>query len=710
MHSILEIEREATRLRRCIRIAERPDLKVLCALRFFRLFTEGSAAGLESYLREFLPVVAEACRKTTARDFLPEEIESLLEFVELVTENQSGSVSSEDMRAVTELAVSQKKGAAPAATGSAGKVQVNSLFVEYYPDLDLPPRGRLLKLSVTASSISTKVENDEIVVRNPVSEPDDRFLKQARDSVAGARRILATKFGLSEKKRYRFDFEVGSDGARLTGDSLGLAFAVGAIAAVDKTEVFRHRPTISSKAAFSGALTSTGQVLPVDEEALKLKINRAFNSEIELLAIPREHITTAWSHLQSLEKKSLSKKLELVGAGRLEDIVADPRLMPTTRSSAMGFAAQRVWKARRTAAVQIPVLVILLAILAYLVLPERHMPWFDGNPLYADVGPDMRSLEARNKDGKLIWIRHFQYSVVDTHAALVYDLDGDSLNEVLFAPKFESECPQRGWFYCYDSDGSTLFSRYCAIPGEYPNDTVGVIYDPGRPQIAIIQGKPIIVSCVQDNHPARTHLKFWDADGDSLGWYINSGGCTLALATDLDGDSTEELIFTGFNNRASPRSAAMFVLDMDSLFGVSPPYVCNYPELLGAKQGKQLGYILFPPSDLSQVSGEQKQGYNSPADVPVEIKNKGLIDFNTCESSSLREASVLYQIDFDLHVVSAKPNDFFWTHREELVAAGDLDSLTWNEYKNKLVSSIRHWDGSDFASESVSSARDNRQW
>ena len=208
-------------------MAALPELKLLCGLRFFDIFQTKPPLGLESYVREFLPILAGSAAKSNPEEFLPEEAELLASMVKLLKDSKLEAVRSEELNAFASLLDQIKAepiGFSRIEAIPGDRTCVSCLFVEYYPDLDLPPRGRLLSLSVSADSISSKAERDDVNVRNPVEEPDDRFLEQARSSVKVARDYLNAKYALSLKKRYRFDFALDSTGARFTGDSLGVAF------------------------------------------------------------------------------------------------------------------------------------------------------------------------------------------------------------------------------------------------------------------------------------------------------------------------------------------------------------------------------------------------------------------------------------------------------------------------------------------------------
>jgi len=535
LSSILEIEKAASRLRHDLKQAQLPELKLLCGLTFLDSVASQHGAGLESYVREFIPSLAIAAGKSDPQEFLPEETESLKRLLDLLKTQPDGVVSPDNINAFSSLVDNIKKSteASPLAASTPGSsVQITCLFVEHYPDLNLPPRGRILNLIVTASRISSSADEDDVVVRNPVSEPDDRFLAQARDSIKAARVYFLYRYGLPQKKRYRFDYAVDFSGARFTGDSLGVAFAVGAIAALARTEVLRDKLSVSPDVAFSGALSADGKLSPVDSDALKLKIYRAFHSNLNLLVIPREHLADAQTQVLELEKQHPGRRLDLAGAETIGAVANDPRLMLIERSSAAAYVARRAWKAKRSVWVEVPALLVLLAVLFYLVAPARYMPWFDNNPVYAIANPTTNSLEAYNRDSTLLWADVLSCPISkvtsddlwSTSFGKTCDFDGDGRNEVVFLPRIDEVCDDRAFLRFYSHDGQLLWKRNGAILNRCSVDTTGVQYDAGYLRIVEISNELVIVSIVHQELPARCHIRLWNAAGDSLGWYIHSLG------------------------------------------------------------------------------------------------------------------------------------------------------------------------------------------
>ena len=700
MPSIIDIEKAASRLRQNLRATPIPELRLLCGLRFFALSAGDYRTGLESYLREFTSQLAEAAHKSRPAELLPEEAEGLNRFIDLIKAQPPAIVGADDISAFDRLLEAIRTGAktySPEPAAPKGAARVRCLFVEHYPDLDLAPRGRILDLTVTAVKMPAKAEDDDIVVRNPLYEPDDRFLAQARESIKAARAYLLRRHGLPLRKRYRFDLAVDSSGARFTGDSLGVAFAVGAVAAVAAIEVFRERLSVSPTAAFSGALSADGKIEPIDGEALKLKIYRAFHSNLDYLVIPRQHIIDAWEYLATLEKGSPGRKLELVGADDLAAVISDPRLLPVRRSSTPAFVARKALAARRSVWVEIPALAILAAILFILLAPARWMPWFDDNPAYADIDTTQSIFRVYNQDRYELWKKKFRGHLIFNSPQIwkIANLDDDSAQEVLFLPPITDDDAGRGWCYYYDDNGDPMCSVYCGINNWNACDTGRQFFSAEHVSVVINEGMPMIITEVASVYGSHSFIKSWDAGGNPVGSYINAGGTHLKYKSDLNDDGITELVFFNYYNPLQCLSVAIF--RADSINGASPPYEDTC--ILGSDEirGSQLCYILLPTSDLGKIDIESGRSQPDPDGVRQGVNST--LDIYSGESRESPNSCIIYHVERNFRVTRVIPTEQFVKRRDELVAAGALPKVDMSEYLNALRDSVQYWTDSGWVTE-----------
>jgi len=683
--TVLELEKAAARLRRELKAAVAPEIRLLCGLRFGDVLREAAAEHREAYLREFLAALAEVASRCDRAELLPEELKSLRQFVGLC-ETEEGLRGSGEVGALSALSTSNARSAARnhLAASDGRAVRVNGLFVEYYPDLDLPPRGRLLTLRVTAMALPGSADDDDVVVRNPVSDPDDRFLAQARDSVAAARLHLSKRYGWTGKKKYRFDFTVESVGARFTGDSLGVAFAVGAIAALGRIEALSDEMSVSPVVAFCGAMASHGVLAPVDVDALRVKVYRGFWSGLKVLVIPRVHFTEAWAYLKELEAANPGRKLELMGADSLDDVAGDPRLVPVRRLSVPDYTLRRIWASRRSAWFQVSIMVPLLYALLCLVYPPAWI-LFDRAPAEVRLTPD--GFEVLNADHRQIWRYTCSYPLDTVNSrACLGDLAGDETPEVAFMPFTSSdEISEMNSVFVFRPKEGLVFQLHCFIWGEYPGDSIEARFTPSSLHIVDTGGGTVLVSAMTRSLPARTHIGIWSSTGQRVGWYVASGQCSQQLSTDWNGDGTPELFFTGVNNRLVPQSAYLLSLPLVGLNGASPPYAAKDWDLTKIKRGNQFACIYFPPTDALPTT----DAYNDVLGLSVE--NRVFLKLLTGETGP-PPCGLFYFLDRQLRVKSVTSDDSFRLFRDSVAKdRGEPPVSDWGTYFQTRQTAVAYW-------------------
>jgi hypothetical protein len=688
---LLAIEHAAARLRQCLRNAPLAELKILCALRFAELLIKVPDRVQEPFLREFVPPLAQAAAKCRPQEFLPTESLTLKRLVDHLRNQNTSVVVPDDLAVISGLcdktltaesllSLPNSDPTIPvgAVRSSAYGITLRCLFVEHHPELGIEGRARILDLTVSASSISNKLPDDDVVLRNPLFEPDDSFRQQALQSIAAARQHLYGRYKLPLNKRYRFDFAIDSSGARFTGDSLGVAFAVGAIATLARLEVLRDLLSISHNVAFSGALSPEGELLPIDSEGLKLKVYRAFYSPIRFLIIPHTHLIDALKYEQELETECPGRRLELVGADTLDQVASDPRLVPVERSSAVTYAARKVWRAKRSPLVEVPALAVLAAIFYVLALP-----YLNSNPSF--VRAEKNGISVYNKYSHLLWQKAFTCSIdtsLQYSSTVLYDLNGDDTNEVAVIPYAESRCPEANRLFVFNSRGDTLYTRPCFISEAVGTDSTQRFYESPGLYIEKVDGVPTIVTLLYRNDPAQVDVKIWSVDGRLRGWYVNWGGCSLALVKDVDGDGIEDLWFMTCNNRMA--CSGFFVIRADSSFGVSPPYTEAITQTGTLQRGNQLRYTLFPTTDVGRFC--LPTSFNH-------VKRLAEIASNKYEIVMIEGPDLWAYYDFDNkgRVIKTYFTSQFEHRRDSLVQAKVLPSISWEDYQDSLIDAVLHW-------------------
>lgn len=693
MSGPFDFESEASKLRKALASQSlAADTKLLFGATFLASLRAANVSS-EAYLREFFPSLAALGARLTRTSFLPRELAVIAEMVALAEDNLANYDCAAEIESLKHLLPGVGSDAAELPPMGPedladNSVTVDCFFVEDHPELKFASRGRLLQLRATGL-VLPKATADDILVVNPLEQPEDPFLGQARDSVAAARALLEREHGLSAGQYFQIKFAIDSTGARFTGDSLGAAFAVAAVVLLTRLAAMRHTFTIHSNISFTGALNPDGRIETISLAGLKLKIERAYFSRITCLAVPQEHFTEAQQYLAGLISAYPDKNLELVGVSSLSEALDNPRLIDRRPVRYPVYLSRRILGAIRQKVIEIPLLIAFMAFLFVLIAPNRWMPWFDDNPSAIDVHVQAGTINVRNAAGDSLWSIVPACPMADSagQASLIVvsDLDRDTRNEVLFMINSKSTCPERNKLYCFGFSGDTLFVNDCVVPRQYPKDSAGVQYDSEHLTVFNVDGQVTIVTNIFVSNPARSHMRFWSAKGDSLGWYINAG-CTWPIAvTDHDQDGSEELLALCYNNRLD--RASLLAINPNGARGCSPPYYDSSLDLSWIEHGNQVAYLAFWYSDVGRKLSPLP--YNQPSPEGIHTTDSAFLVAVIAEGPWKGvSADLLYYIDRTYRVTRVMPNDCFNQARSELIANGEtLSGLTVDDY----VDSVWYW-------------------
>lgn len=703
MRSIIEIETEAKRLRRHLESSTlHPVAKLFFGIKFLNSFQGNPAIPTEVYLREFLPTLADTAARMEPQQFLPRESKLFQDLIALVEHSPVAGLFQMELEKFRTLVANlspekvESWFTSPAVALQNGTtVRLNCLFVEDYPDLESQSRGRLLQLELSGFHLA-KATEDDIVVTNTLEDPENRFLEQAKDSVAAARRLLEEKYGLDPSQHFQFKFAIDSTGARFSGDSLGVAFAIGSIALVSRLADMRRRIDVASRVSFSSALTRDGELKPISQQGLELKIERAFYSPLTDLVIPQEQLPEARSYLQQLQAESPSRKLNLIGAGTLDDVVSDRRLTHQTQLELPAFLFRKLIRRFRSRWVEIPLLVALSGILLLLILY-----WADRTPLELRYGPERTDI--LNRYGHRLWsIPQWGDLPYNNRTAILNDINGDGSSEILFMPSCANASLHAGWLYIYSAGGDSLMALDGRICQTYPTDKMACTeaFSDVYPNVAVarVQGRLKIITVVNRNSPARAYVKVWNPDGTLSGWYINSGTGSFEYAVDLTADGREDLVFVAYANRLN--GCATFVLPADSATGISPPYVkvSDSFDLTNAPRGNQIYYAVIYPSEVARILSPQSYQGGLQAKL-VENKRTKIWSMEGRVQEGLALVGLYYLFDSTFQLESVQSEDHFDKQLQVLQRSGEIVAMPREVYFDTLFNRVTYWRDSGWVTE-----------
>ncbi|MFZ1682690.1 MAG: hypothetical protein WAU88_01035 [Candidatus Zixiibacteriota bacterium] len=695
MVDFLQIESESHRLRQALRMATTAETRLRCILQFFDHHHSLTPSILEPFVREFAPLAASLAAGITPHDLLPEDAESLSRLSAILEMQRADTIPSSDRdsldaakrNADTFLSAPQHH---DIVSSGAKADKLSCLFVEHYPELGLEPRGRILTLAVTASRSSGGTTADIVGVHGPSGVPDDAFIAQARRSVAAARTHLEQRGRIKQNEYFRVEFVLDSTSVRFTGDSLGLALAVGAVAAIMRSVIARELLMPDRATAFTGALSENGAVEPVDVRGLRLKIYRALFSNLTQLVVPRAQLAEATEYLAELRQRFPTQTLTIIGAVSLAEIVEDAQLVAHEPMPATTYAFRKATRYGSTPWVG-GLVAVLLGVMLFIFLFRL----WDKSP--SRIRTTEHGFEVLNRYGYIIWSKLFNATLTPDSTMAPYwkiaDITGDDVPEILYMPGATTAADCSGWLFVYSKSGDSLFSMDCSIRLKYPGDTVSY----GKPlwieapavEVLKISGKTRIVTWCCRNLPARGYIKIWDTEGHQLGWYVHSGDVNFLRPYDVDGDGKDELIGNAFGNRDTAQ--AIFVLPTDSLHGVSPPYrlIIDSVDTRFVERGNQKYYVYFPPSDLGKIEMTNPyQGglaliYNGPGDWVVHLPEQ--------RGSILPGGDIHYFLNAKFRVTGVTMADSFRKKRSQLITSGALRGVPNEAYTDTLFNHVTYY-------------------
>ncbi len=555
------------------------------------------------------------------------------------------------------------------------------------------PRGRLKLLQGDVEVAGNHSATDKVTFADIVVAPDDPLIGGAYRSLESVR-LLLQREGMSHlaKKRFNANFRISGTDHRLTGESMGLAFALVAYTQLLKSEAHRVERFNSAEVAVTGILDDKGTLQPVNDETLAVKVARTFFSHIRYLVVPESNFETARHEISRLQAEYPRRQLLLVGVRTLADAVTDLNIIRSERVCIGQWVGKQAAKYSRMTKVQVPMLALLSYLMLCLIYPKAWI-FFDDNPAFVRPVMETGTIEVFNADSTRLWKYQFPNAFNENFAEpqiqtmmMATDIDRDGDNEVLAIALNENDVEENAWLYVFGKKGNILFRRYLAIPNEYPGDTDSTTYHGFAIHPVKLLDTTYILTLATQILPARCHIRLWDANGDSLLWYIQAGGAQFRMTRDIDLDGSEEMIFSAFNNRLG--CATFFALNLSTKSGCSPPYEDAYHDLSKLKRASDFFYAAFPPTDLCDRDCSAR--YNQPGSIGLRDRNGGFIDVYTSESQ-IQNCDVIYSLDRGFRAKNVAFTDGYVERRKDLIEAGELPSIPDSAYSANILNAVRYW-------------------
>ncbi len=261
----------------------------------------------------------------------------------------------------------------------------------------------------------------------------------------------------------------------------------------------------------------------------------------------------------------------------------------------------------------------------------------------------------------------------------IKDIDGDGRPEILFAVKRESDSLGEGILICYDSLGKERWRFRAGREMTYKGRPHSADYRIHGFRLRDTNGDGRLeIFLVSFHYPWEPcQLAVLDTQGILRGEFWNAGYLVDIAFADLDGDGREELYATGVNNEYGGGCLAIF--DPADVHGASPQGK-DYT-FANLENGSELYYIDFPRSDVSLAEGSVVAG-NTRLDVT-----------SSRSIQVIAQLSLVYEFGPDMRCLDVSGgHGFIATHRKFL-AEGKVHSTLDAVYYQKLLKSLRYWNG-----------------
>jgi hypothetical protein len=314
-----------------------------------------------------------------------------------------------------------------------------------------------------------------------------------------------------------------------------------------------------------------------------------------------------------------------------------------------------------------------------------------------------------NKNGEVLWEKQATGMPNDTmyefpngddgtqHRVCALDIDGDGKNEVLIAG-FHSDNFADDTLYCFTSDGTLDWKHGMGHGIEFGMSNFSNSTDWSITRVIAIRRTPqeriqlFVIGQLLPSWP--TKLSELDPlTGRELSSYWHPGSLGTAVAVDVNGDGTKELVLGGINNCYN--NACVVVFDTRSVAGVGPVT----PEFHSTSHvnGTETYYVLIPPTSFS--GDLSASPYNSIKQLRYSRNQEMTIQTREIGPRPDSSGGIVYSFGKDMEYRYAIADDWFIKivsrARTRGLVNGEIDTM----FYAGLRKSIRYWDGDKFVSE-----------
>ncbi|MBI5216451.1 MAG: hypothetical protein HY960_11930 [Ignavibacteriae bacterium] len=725
MNDPLTIENRFQTLKQSLPLLSSKRMKLLEILEFIEQFSSEDATHyLIAYLPELLSEITTSILQTDFTGTNPEFLFRLKNLLDVSSKVLRQDKNEELSRALEHLKQEEEKFA------SWQHQQTNGLFsttkpksfstdkvwipmVEHEPILtELPPEfATLSQLRVDVSFSPKPIQQDELHVTQ-FAENNKNNHQELRSALIAAKDFFerVTHIKIKRKLIVRCTFEHAN---LIIGESLCAGLAAVIFTDLLRLHQYKEEFSIRPDVAITGALDSSGKLLPVDSNGLKLKVEACLFSPIRFLVVPKqqckiknekfpaERDAARRQKNEYLEPSTVNhlqpttydlKPFEIVGIENFSELFFNRRLTDSRRIPLAKQAGRKLWKHR------LPIAATIIVLLLLVIWKILYGP-MDMNPVSASFAGEMMTLKNRmgeSVDVMQIGSESVNHQLHNPRILSFLDINKDAINEVFWIEYQENTGLQTAVIKCKDISTNeilwtSLLKKYFHFPKkpETKDDNfiagnleIGDFDNNGTPEIILKGGSPYFHQII---------VKLDASTGEEIGCYLHIGGVGEIKMIDLENDGITEIIVPCIDQPL--RSASIFILDPRFITGHSPTQGDYITE--GVKPGLERTYINIPKTIVGEAFKYQiKYSLCFIEDIQKKDKQFKVNVHDVNGSIGNREYYNIYTyFNFDLSPAFVTTGDPFDMLAESLFVNKRINRLPDYEYFNEWMKTIKYWDG-----------------
>lgn len=465
------------------------------------------------------------------------------------------------------------------------------------------------------------------------------------------------------------------------GNSLGIALTLTFLEQILKF----YNPTfiinISEGSAFTGGIDTKGNVLNTGEDIIKRKVAAIFYSELNSFVLPKLEESYAYFALEQLRKVYPQRKLKLIPAEDIDDILNRRDLVEIKKQKAI----VRTGKFVRNNWISAVATVLLAILFGYLFVMD-----FDDNP--ASILADGSKVYIKNAKGRILWSEEFplleqmtnKKGFLDRFIKII-DMHDERQNEILFIDRNSNRLD------CFDYQKKKLWSfkfedqvknKEQKINKDYGITIVDTLTYYGEKSIYLISSNgPSFASAV---------YRISAENGERLPGTLWAAGHIMdAKLIDYDNDGEIEFVGVGYDN--GYEDLVFFICKLDTLTKMRPT-TQNYL-LQNVNQAEMESYLRIPKSDYDNYIEHRTPRYMTGLfSYKPDIKQ---LTFATDIDKPQSDVQLGFEVSIgkDLLDVNIVVGSRFRIIRDSLVARGKLNLpyTDTEEFKEIIKNSILYW-------------------